>query len=335
MSRVDALSSWFDDWTGLTVTVWGLGDEGFATADTLVELGASVTVLLHEADSDRQVILDVLGVATIHAPRDQWATLTAQSPPDVVVLTPQAASVPEQRSALRDQGIAVWTPLELASRVADKVAGGPRFVFLGGARSRQIGDLAHQLLLAAGVRSFRAGEAIAPALDGIRLPDGLDVVLVDVSEDELSVWSDSDGLQRRPHLSVCVDDEQPFEHRLLLELYRDTELGCVYRRGGGPTEKAVEDAWVVEGCRAIGVGLDTPGMSDFGRVEDIVCDRAFLDDRADRALELCTTAELEQAGLDSAEHALSAVAAFAIARAFSVAPELIGQELARWGGLAE
>ena len=335
MSRVDALSSWFDDWAGLTVTVWGLGDEGFAVADTLVELGAAVTVLLDTADSDREVILDVLGATTIHATREKWHTLTSDSPPDIVVLTPQVETDSGDRSALRDRGIAVWTPLELASRVADKVAGGPRFVFVGGARSRQIGDLAQQLLLASGVRSFRAGEGVAPALDGIRLPDGLDVVLVDVSEAELSVWSDAEGSMRRPHLSVCVDDEEPLDHRLLLELYRDTELACVYRRGGGSTEKAVEDAWVVEGCRAIGVGLDTPGMSDFGRVEDIVCDRAFLDDRADRALELCTTAELEQAGLDNAEDALSALAAFAIARAFAVAPELIGQELARWGGLGE
>jgi UDP-N-acetylmuramoylalanine--D-glutamate ligase len=335
MPRVDALSSWYDDWAGLTVTVWGLGDEGFAVADTLVELGVTVTVLLDAADSDREVILDVLGVTATHTPRDQWLPLTLTAPPDIVLLTPQSGATPEERSALREQSSAVWTPLELASRVADKVGGGPRFVFLGGPRSRQIGDLAHQLLLASGVRSFRAGEGVAPALDAVRLPDGLDVVLVDVSEEELSVWSDSESSARRPHVSVCVDDDEPSDHRLLLELYRDTELACVYRRGGGPTEKAVEDAWVVEGCRAIGVGLDTPGMSDFGRVEDIVCDRAFLDDRADRALELCTTAELEQAGLDSAEHALSAVTAFAIARAYSVAPELIGQELARWGGLSE
>jgi len=236
---------------------------------------------------------------------------------------------------LRERGVAVWTPLELAFRVADKVDGGPQIVLVGGGHARQIADLAHQLLLAAGMRSFRAGTDIASALDGIRLPDGLDVLVVDVGSQELEVWSDGAPSVRHPQLSVCIDDEHPLEHSLLLELYRDTVTACVYRRGAGATERAVEDAWVVEGCRAIGVGLDSPGMSDLGRVEDIVCDRAFLHDRADRALELCTTDELTRAGLESPEHALSAVASFAIARAFSVAPELIGQELARWGGLSE
>lgn len=335
MSRADTLSSWGDDWSGLAVAVWGLDDEGFAAADTLVELGARVTLLADTNDSDREVILDVLGVTTRHAPLEQWAQLSLDASTELVVLSPHITTDAGERQNLRQSGVAVWTPLELASRVADKVNGGPRFVFLGGPRATQIGDLAHQLLLASGVRSFRAGAGIAPALDGVRLPDGLDVVVADVSEAELAVWSDNADSARRPFLTVSVDDDEPLDHELFLELYRETELACVYRRGGGPTEKAVEDAWVVEGCRAIGIGLDTPGRSDFGRVEDIVCDRAFLDDRADRALELCTTAELERAGLDSAEHALSAVAAFAIARAFSVAPELIGQELARWGGQAE
>ena len=124
MPRVDALSSWCDDWAGLTVTVWGLGDEGFAVADTLVELGVTVTVLLDAADSDREVILDVLGVTATHTPRDQWLPLTLTAPPDIVLLTPQSGATPDERSALREQGSAVWTPLELASRVADKVGGG-------------------------------------------------------------------------------------------------------------------------------------------------------------------------------------------------------------------
>jgi len=335
MSRVDSLASWQDDWAGLSAVIWGLGEDGFATADTLVELGVSVTVFVEQDDADRITILDVLGVTTLTIARSDWLAQTESASPDLVVLTPGVAFDSNHRASLREHGVAVWTPLELAFRVADKVEGGPHMVLVAGGHARQIADLAHQLLLAAGLRSFRAGADIAPALDGIRLPDGLDVLVADVQAQELEVWSDGAPSARRPRLSVCIDDEHPLEHPLLLELYRDTVSACVYRRGAGATERAVEDAWVVEGCRAIGVGLDSPGMSDLGRVEDIVCDRAFLDDRADRALELCTTEELSRAGLESPEHALSAVTSFAIARAFSVAPELIGQELARWGGVSE
>jgi len=335
MSRADSLSSWQDDWAGLSAVIWGLGEEGFAAADTLVELGVSVTMLTEHDDADRITVLDVLGVATLTLPPSDWLAHTESASPDLVILTPGVSVDSHRRQSLRERGVAVRTPLELAFRVADKVDGGPQIVLVGGGHARQIADLAHQLLLAAGMRSFRAGTDIASALDGIRLPDGLDVLVVDVGSQELEVWSDGAPSVRHPQLSVCIDDEHPLEHSLLLELYRDTVTACVYRRGAGATERAVEDAWVVEGCRAIGVGLDSPGMSDLGRVEDIVCDRAFLHDRADRALELCTTDELTRAGLESPEHALSAVASFAIARAFSVAPELIGQELARWGGLSE
>jgi UDP-N-acetylmuramoylalanine--D-glutamate ligase len=335
MLRVESLSSWQDDWAQLSAVVWGLGEEGFDTADTLVELGVSVSVLADTEDSDRMTILDVLGVSTRVVSRDQWLDLTRESMPNLVIITPTVQFTAEEIAALRGADVAVWTPLELAFRVADKVEGGPRIVLVGGGHARQIADLAHQLLLVAGLRSFRGGVDIAPALDAIRLPDGLDVLIVDVTQEELQVWKAGASSTRRPYLAVCVEDEGPLAHELLLELYRDTIAACVYRRGSGATEKAVEDAWVIEGCRAIGVGLDSPGMSDLGRVDDIVCDRAFLDDRADRALELCTTEELKRAGLDSAEHALSALAAFAIARAFQVAPELIGQELGRWGGRSE
>ena len=335
MSRVEALSSWQDDWAQMSAVVWGLGEEGFATADTLVELGVSVCVLTDSEDSDRMTILDVLGVESRVVSRDQWLELAAENRPDLVILTPTAQPTAAELATLRASNAAVWTPLELVFRVADKVEGGPRIVLIGGGNARQIADLAHQLLLASGLRSFRGGVDIAPALDGIRLPDGLDALLVDVTEQDLHVWAAGSPSTRSPYLAVCVEDEEPLAHELLLELYRDTSAACVYRRGSGATEKAVEDAWVVEGCRAIGVGLDSPGMSDLGRVDDIVCDRAFLEDRADRALELCTTEELKRAGLDSAEHALAALAAFALARAFQVAPELIGQELGRWGGRGE
>ena len=38
--RLDALTSWHSDWSGLRVAVLGLGMTGFAAADTLAELGA-------------------------------------------------------------------------------------------------------------------------------------------------------------------------------------------------------------------------------------------------------------------------------------------------------
>jgi len=222
----------------------------------------------------------------------------------------------------------VWSEVEFTSRVSDKVEGGPEFVYVAGEHAELIANTATALLLASGLKAFHAGIGIAPALDAIRLPDGIDVVVWVLPPGQLQQMESDADIARAPVLSVSVGDEHPLPHDLLVELYRNTSRACVYRRGGGATEAAVEDAEVIEGARAIGIGLDTPPRSDLGRVEDIVCDRAFLEDRADRALELCTTQELEQAGFDTPEKAEAAIAAFAIARAFDVAPELIGTALA-------
>ena len=50
----------------------------------------------------------------------------------------------------------------------------------------------------------------------------------------------------------------------------------------------VADAEVVEGARAIGFTLGTPGLSMLGVVDDLLVDRAFIEQRRDSALELAT-----------------------------------------------
>jgi len=106
-------------------------------------------------------------------------------------------------------------------------------------------------------------------------------------------------------------------------LFDGTQRACVYRKGVGPSMSLVEDAEVREGARAIGVGFDSPGPSDLGLVEGIVVDRAFLDDRANHALEVSTVEELSEAGWTIPEDLPVIVGAIAIARAFDVSPAVI------------
>jgi UDP-N-acetylmuramoylalanine--D-glutamate ligase len=97
----------------------------------------------------------------------------------------------------------------------------------------------------------------------------------------------------------------------------------VYRRGVGTTEARVEEAEVVEGARAISVGLDAPGKSDVGLVQEILVDRAFLADRANQAWEISTLEELVEAGWALPDDVVVILTATAIARAFDVSPEAI------------
>jgi UDP-N-acetylmuramoylalanine--D-glutamate ligase len=66
-----------------------------------------------------------------------------------------------------------------------------------------------------------------------------------------------------------------------------------------------------------------PGPSDLGRVEDILVDRAFLEDRRTSALELATLDDLRDSGLATPHGIANTLAAAALARAADVTPEAI------------
>jgi hypothetical protein len=86
----------------------------------------------------------------------------------------------------------------------------------------------------------------------------------------------------------------------------------------------VEEADVVEGCRAIGFDLGVPGPSDLGVVDGILVDRAFLEDRRTSALELTTVADLAARGL-ARRIVANILAASALARSLDVAPAAIAR----------
>ena len=86
------------------------------------------------------------------------------------------------------------------------------------------------------------------------------------------------------------------------------------------TEQLVREADVVEGARAIGFTLGTPGVGMVGVVDDILVDRAFIEQRDTSAAELCTIADLAPPGAAGpAPHVVAnALAAAALARAHGV-----------------
>jgi UDP-N-acetylmuramoylalanine--D-glutamate ligase len=325
--------SWHDDWSGLRVAILGLGPEGFAVADTLAEKAATAEVFSHLPHPDFEAILGVLGVGTTVMEDAASLQLAIEAfAPDWVV----AASVDEVfrhvLSDLRDKGRRVLSITELSLRLADKIPPRCLNVFIGGAADTEdIAELAGRFLSVAGFRVAVAGGQFPPALDALRNPEGLDVLLWCLDDRELDNIALDQPSVRSPEVTVALGHDSLTQAQLSA-LYANTSRACVYRRGD-ETERAVEDAFVVEGARAIGVGLDTPGMSDLGLVEDIVCDRAFLDDRRNRALELTTLEELARAGFRIPVELERALAACAIARCCGVSPEVIGGVLREAGPL--
>jgi UDP-N-acetylmuramoylalanine--D-glutamate ligase len=318
---------WEGDWGDKQVLVLGGGDVGFAIADTLHELGAHTTVVTDTPDGDRENILRVIGVSVI---ADDAEGVTMVSLPDIVVLASPALRHHPLVTRASGDGAAVWSEVEFSYRVADKNGHPPRFILIAGhTHGAEIASMAQVMCEEAGLRALVVGSGGVVALDALRDPTPWDVLLWPLGAVELAdLHRDTEPL-RTPFMGVAVDADPTLGPSELDAVYFRNEHACVYSRGGGQTEKAVENAWVQEGCRAIGVGLDTPGMSDLGVVDDIVCDRAFLDDRQHRALELTTLAELSELGCSDQESVGQVVTSLAIARGLSVEPEAIGPALRR------
>ena len=71
------------------------------------------------------------------------------------------------------------------------------------------------------------------------------------------------------------------------------------------TEYLVREADVMEGARAVGFTLGMPGVGMVGLVDDILADRAFIEQRQHNAAELCNVADLASPGARTSSPTLS------------------------------
>ena len=103
-------------------------------------------------------------------------------------------------------------------------------------------------------------------------------------------------------------------------IYERVQRACVYNVADPLTEELVREADVVEGARAVGFTLGMPSVGMVGVVEDILADRAFIEERESSAAELCTLSDLAAPGTAGpAPHTVqNALAAAALARAHGV-----------------
>ncbi|WP_419956873.1 UDP-N-acetylmuramoyl-L-alanine--D-glutamate ligase [Microbacterium candidum] len=342
-SRLEALHSWNADWTGLRVAVLGLSVTGFSVADTLAELGADVLVVTESADEEYARLLPVIGARLHTGPMDAVPDELVAFAPEVVIASPGFAPTHPVIAWTRGEGIALWGDVELAWRVRDKVVrpdGRPAdWVLVTGTNGKTTTTrLTATMLAAGGLRAAPCGNIGVPVLDAVRDPSGFDVLVVELSSHQL--WylglqvGGADALS--PHASVCLNlADDHLEWHGSAEAYRDakavvyenTRVACVYNKADAATRRMVEEADVVEGARAIGFDLGTPGPSDLGLVDGILVDRAFLEDRHHSALELTTLDDLRARGLAAPHVVANILAAAALARSLDIEPRAIRDAL--------
>ncbi|WP_434317836.1 UDP-N-acetylmuramoyl-L-alanine--D-glutamate ligase [Leifsonia sp. P73] len=332
--RLEALTSWHHDWSGLRVAVFGLGVTGFSVADTLAELGAEVLVVASRADAERAMLLEVIGAELLEEP--DLSTPPArlvEFDPELVVVSPGFHWDHPLLLWADRSDLTVWGDIELAWRLRDKVGEPADWICVTGTNGKTTTvQLTATMLLAGGSRVAPCGNIGVPVLDAIRDPQGFDVLVVELSSYQLHWVNRNRGGELSPYSAACLniaDDHLDWHGSLeayiaaKAKVYDNTQVACVYNRADQNTLRMVEEAEVVEGARAIGFGLDIPGPSDFGIVDGILCDRAFLEDRRNSAIELTTLDELAEAGLAAPHVVANILAASALARSYGVEPQVI------------
>lgn len=315
---IGALTGWTSPWSTIRAVVIGLGQVGFAVADTLRELGAEVLVVADQAEADVVNITEVVGARVLVGGSASKRLAAALAPtPDFVVVSPGVKVNDPVLVGLRESGVPVWSDLDFAWRVRDKVTPPAEWVLAVGS---DVPELVTRILQAEGRSALQVGFHSAPLLDAVRDPHAYEVLVVGVNPASPNLWERFPQSARRPLMTVWSEPEFLVDSGVFFD---GTTLACVYRKGSETGETLVQDADVVEGARAIGIGLDSPGMSEVGLVEGILCDRAFLEDRQNQALEVSTVEELEEAGWAIPGDVPTILAAVAIARALEVPPAVI------------
>jgi UDP-N-acetylmuramoylalanine--D-glutamate ligase len=312
-----------DSWDGVRAVVAGFGVSGFAAADNLLHLGATVTALDERPDGKeaKAELLEVLG-ATIRLGAGTTATL----PDDVDLVVTSPGWRPDAPLLLqaRDRGVPIWGEVELAWRLRDPNHDTPWLAVTGTNGKTTTVQMLDAILRAAGLRSVAAGNVGLPLVEAVMDPAPYDVLAVELSSFQLH-YTDSMSAQAAAVLNVAEDHLDWYASMADYaadkgRIYQRVQRACVYNVADPVTEELVRAADVVEGARAVGFTLGMPGVGMLGVVEDILADRAFIEERESSAAELCTFADLAAPGTPGpAPHTIqNALAAAALARAHGV-----------------
>ena len=332
MSKLDELNSWHSDWSELKAVVYGLGVSGFSVADTLNELGAQVLVVADKAEAEVVDILDVLGVEHLIGKdsanvQERFAAFT----PDVLITSPGIRPDNSLIVQARAAGIQVWTDIDLAWRVRDKAGVASQWICITGTNGKTtVTQLVEKMLVTAGIKAAACGNIGIPILDVVRDPAGFEVLVVELSSFQLEYINSIE-----PMASVVLNLAQDHldwhgsmnQYGLAKgKIYNNTKVCCVYNAGDKTTSELLQASVNTDSAQAVGFTVNTPAPNEIGWVEDILVDRAFVDDPS-VALELASLSDLNSSIVLS-PHLMSNIAAAAsLARAAGVQPSEIAAAL--------
>ncbi|WP_371496536.1 UDP-N-acetylmuramoyl-L-alanine--D-glutamate ligase [Kitasatospora sp. NBC_00374] len=309
------------EWPGLPVVVAGVGLSGISAARVLHGLGARVTVVDGgdgEAQRARAAELEAAGIAVRLGdgetlPEGTRLIVTSPGWPPSSPLFTEAALVE----------VPVWGDVELAWRLRRPLPEtgepAPWLAITGTNGKTTTVRMLASILTAAGKRTAAVGNVGVSVLDAVLAEEPYDVLAVELSSYQLH-WAPS----LRPHSAAVLNlapDHLDWHGTMEAyaadkgRIYEGNRVACVYNLADPVTEELVRGADVEEGCRAVGFGLGAPGPSQFGVVDGLLVDRAFVRDRQKNAAEI---GAVEDVHPPAPHNIANALAAAALARAYGV-----------------
>lgn len=308
-----------DSWEGVRAVVAGFGASGYAAADNLTHLGAAVTAVAESASPaqrERAGLLEVLG-ADVRI--EEGATAALPGDADVLVTSPGFRPDAPLLAQARARGVPVWGEVELAWRLRDPERPAPWLCVTGTNGKTTTVQMLEAMLRAAGLRAVAAGNVGLPITEAVMDPEPYDVLAVELSSFQLH-YTSTVAAESAAVLNVAEDHLDWYSSMADYaadkgRVYQRVERACVYNAADPVTERLVREADVAEGARAIGFTLGVPSVGMVGVVEDVLVDRAFIEERHTSAAELCTLADLAS---PAPHFVANALAAAALARAHGV-----------------
>ncbi|WP_062072745.1 UDP-N-acetylmuramoyl-L-alanine--D-glutamate ligase [Demequina sediminicola] len=295
-------------WHDTRVLILGLGVAGRSALEACHDLGATAVTVDPHAIADH-ASLDALAVEDF----------------DLCMSSPGFAPHHPWVTTVLDAGVEVVSEMEFAWRVRSSDAA---WLLITGTNGKTTTtQMTGAILEAAGLDVSVCGNMGIPVITAARQNHA--VLAVEIASLQLHFTS-----TLSPHAAVCLNvDEDHLDWHGSLDGYRAdkgkvydrVQHACVYGAQDRLVESLVEEADVVEGCRAIGVTTGPPAVSQLGVVEGVLVDRAFHEARRTEAVELGHLDDVAHlvAGSVPPYLAFNALCAAALARSVGVPPEAV------------
>lgn len=334
MDSLDHLISWHSDWKDLRVAVFGLGVSGFSVADTLAELGAKVLVVAQKAEPEYVDLLSVIGSdSLIGEEAKNFEDSLNFFRPELVVTSPGFRPDSAEINWAVAQGLPIWTDIDLAWRLRDKVGRPADWICVTGTNGKTTTvQLVTHILRSAGLKAESCGNIGTPILDCIRSEEGFDVLVVELSSFQLHYIGEI-----RPFASAVlnvdldhIDWHGSFEayKEAKGKVYENVEAACVFNVADEETIRLVEGAEVQEGARAIGFTTGFPSASNIGYTDGLLVDNAYSPNRVLKEIEcLAEYSDIEKIGVVTKHLLQNIAAAAALVRAYGVPADAISAAL--------